>query len=540
MRKIYLYADEASREVLLNDLQKAIHIGGDFGYGNFGDVLQHINSLNATKQANRFVSVSVLSANAIGFADFPAWARQNYGADAIVFVADYPLILDNSSPRLEIVREIRNLTVVYLYGGGFLNNIWGDYVLGVVEYFLRLAPDAAYVVSGQQVTPPYQSRVVEHIKSFKPKLFGVRDEQSQQWLREAGFNPEFSFDDATEALLDLRASLPLRRGAGLLIHLNSSDYTANDASRRDLGYELQKLKSSRWGQDGTTLFQAFRDPRHEVCDARETIKKLDVAFPFADFRLIELVSLLYSGLQPHLSSPIVGDIGYSCSYHVALWLQLAGIPCWLRSTNPYYDQKSHALQVTQELEAFLADPHLADHRCNLERRKAWNEKLQAFMHQISVVQNFCRLTEDGDGPSPWVFFYKGKPTLQEKLNEAEKFGRWQQDRAETAERDLGIARSEIEELRGRIEALTGQLTEVGHEAHRQQDRAETAERDLGIARSEIEELRGRIEALTGQLTSILASRSWRLTRGLRVLGRLLRGEIDSVRYGLRRTIKRNR
>ena len=539
MNHIYLYADEASREVLLNDMQKVALIGSDFGYGNFGDVLQHVNSLNAAKQAKRFASVSIMAANAIGFADFPTWTRANYGADAIVFVADYPLILDGSSPCLELVGEIRNLAAIHLYGGGFLNSMWGDYVLGITEYFLRLAPEATYVVSGQQVTPPYQSRLVEHIKDFRPKLFGVRDELSQRWLREAGFNADFSFDDATEALLELTETLPLQRGVGLLMHVNASDYTSNDALTLGLGYEMQQLKASRWANNGITLFQAYRDPRHEVCDARETLKKLDVAFPFTDLRLIELASLVYGDHKTHVASPIVGEIGYSCSYHIALWLQLAGIPCWLRSSNPYYDQKSRALQVTQELDSFLKDPRLADHRSNLERRAEWNEKLHSFLFQIPDACNSFTFTDDGKGPPPWSFFYKGKPTLQEKLIEAEKSDRWQRDRAEAAERDLGVARSENSELHGRMEALTAQLTEVGDEAHQQRDRAEAAERDLGVARSENSELHGRMEALTAQLDVIRASRSWRLTRGLRVLGRLLRGEIAPVLDGLRLTFKRN-
>jgi hypothetical protein len=536
---IYLYADEASCEVLLNDLQKFVLIGGDTGNANFGDVLQAINSVNMAQQSKRFATVCVMVVHAVAFKEFPAWTRKNYGTDAIVFVADYPLILDDCSPCLKLVGEIRNLAAIHLYGGGFLNNMWGDYVLGITEYFLRLAPEATYLVSGQQVTPPYQSRVVEHIKDFKPKLFGVRDELSQRWLREAGFNVDFSFDDATEALLDLTKTLPLQRGTGLLMHVNASDYTSNDALSFGLGYELQRLKASRWANDGITLIQAFRDPRHEVCDARETLKKLDVAFPFTDLRLIELASMVYGGQNAHATSPIVGEIGYSCSYHVALWLQLAGIPCWLRSSNPFYDQKSRALQVTQELDSFLEDPRLADHGVNLERRAAWNEKLYSFMLQIPDACNSLTFADDGKGPAPWPFFYKGKPTLQEKLNEAEKSDRCQRDRAEAAERDLGVARIENGELHGRTETLTEQLTEVGNEAHRQRDRAEAAERDLGVARIENGELHGRIETLTTQLDVIHASRSWRLTRVLRVLGRLLRGEVAPVRDGLRRAFKRN-
>lgn len=579
MKNRYLYADRSSRDILLNDLQKIFLIGGDTGNTNFGDVLQAINSINSAKQVGRFATVCVMVAHAISFKEFPDSTRDNYGADAIVFVADYPLILDDNSPCLDLIGEIRNLAAIHLYGGGFLNNMWGDYVLGITEYFLQLAPEATYSASGQQVTHPYQSRVVEHIKEFKPKLFGVRDELGQRWLREAGFSADFSFDDATESLLDLTETLPLQRSTGLLMHLNASDYTTSIQRAVPLGNDLQKLKSSRWVRDGTTLIQAFRDPRDEVCDTRETIKKLDAAFPLFDLRLIELASLVYSGRPSNLIKPLVGDIGYSCSYHVALWLQLAGIPCWLRSSNSFYDQKSRSLQVTQDLDLFLSDPHLADHNTNLERRAAWNDKLKSFMLQIPEVFNICKLIDDGKGPAAWPFSYKGRPTLQEKVMEIEKSDRWQRERAERSEqnlsiargkmdqlerriealteqltdvgsqahrhlyraegseRDLGIVRAALEQLHARVTALTEQLTEVGDQAHRQRDRAESSERDLGIARAEIDQLHDRIGILTGHLASIHHSKSWRLTRGLRVLGRVFRGEFGLVRDGLRRALR---
>jgi hypothetical protein len=59
-----------------------------------------------------------------------------------------------------------------------------------------------------------------------------------------------------------------------------------------------------------------------------------------------------------------------------------------------------------------------------------------------------------------------------------------------------------------------------------------------MARAELVQLHGRVEALTGHIATIHASRSWRLTRGLRVLGRIFRGEIGLVRDGLRRAFKK--
>lgn len=101
------------------------------------------------------------------------------------------------------VQTIRGLSVIWMYGGGFLNSMWGESVLGVVEYFLDRFPDVTYCISGQQIAPPFQARVCEHTKRYKPKLFGVRDEASSRAMSETGYQPDFSFDDASEALLIL-------------------------------------------------------------------------------------------------------------------------------------------------------------------------------------------------------------------------------------------------------------------------------------------------------------------------------------------------
>ncbi len=539
MSNIYLYADESSLDVLANKQQKMVLIGGDFGYGNFGDVLQHMNAIRLVKETGRYSTISVMAANSIGFSNFPEWAKSAYGADAIIYVADYPLILSEHSPQLKPVGEIRNLAAVHLYGGGFLNNMWGDFVLSVASYFLRLTPGIGYFASGQQVTDPYQEKVIEHIKEFEPKLFGVRDEFSQKWLTDAGFKPQFSFDDASESLLELALRTPLRKGDGLLLHLNSSDYTAN----LSLLAELKTLATTAAGKHATIL-QAFRDTRQEVVDTFETIKRLDAQFPFYDARFLDLVGLIFGASGDADRQEITGQFGYSCSYHVALWLQLAGIPCWLRSSNSFYDQKSKALQVTQEFEAFIQNPKLADHGLNLERRASWRSQLSDAMTNLADANNLCSIPENPGGPAPWPFFFKGTPPLQERLAEAVRDIDWHRERAdnaaselaksealkdtltgqvdalstrldgldgevqlqcqraETAESELVEVRLENDILVGQIGALIAQTTEIGHEAHRQRARAEIAENGLFTAQSENGVLISKIEVLLAQITEI--------------------------------------
>ncbi len=532
-KQIYLYADEASQAILEDESDKIFFIGSDFGYGNFGDILQHMNSWSIAKKLQRFSAVSVMGGSAIGFKDFPAWARRAYGTDATIFVADYPLIFQDGDPALTLVRTIRNPSVVHLYGGGFLNDKWGDFVLGVTEYFLHALPGVAYFVSGQQITPPYQKRVLQHIRDFQPSIFGVRDGFSRQWLRQEGFLPEFSFDDATEALFSLSKKFNLQRSSGLLLHINTSDYTVDDLSINAISDDLSMLACRYAASDSVTLLQAFRDPRHEVKDSRESIKLIDSGFPFVDYRTLELAPLSYRCFDETLSGHLAGDIGCSSSYHVALWLQLSGIPCWLRSANPFYDQKSKALQVHQDLQSFLEQPSLADHSLNLERRAEWVERFSRHLRQApSVKKDFLFDVPPHDLQS-MRFYFKGLPTLEERnqwqigqtklletrLGEVEDIVQVQLQRADLAEAQERLVQEESRLLRERLEAMSAQLTETGHAVHEQRERAEAAEAQAWQIQEEGRILNERLEGLQGNYQQMLQSRSWRLTRPMRAITR---------------------
>ena len=547
MSSLYLYADSFSREILSNSDGKIIIIGGDFGYGNFGDILQHKSAVAAVKNNGEFRAISVFAANAISHVGFPEWTRECYSTDAVIFVAEYPLILSDSDPQLELITEIKNISGLHLYGGGFLNSMWGEFVLSVVEFFLNRAPEAAYFASGQQVSAPFHTRVLEHLRHYHPSIFGVRDESSLQLLGDSGFRADYSFDDATEELLNLTKEIGLRYSKGLCIHINSSDYTANVNLQHGLGRELNLIANSRFSKESVTLLQAFRDTRQEVFDSIETIKRLDYLYPFQTTNLVNLVGLISEpvGHSPHAS--ISGELGYSCSYHVALWLQLSGIPCWLRSANQFYDQKSRALQVTQGLEEFIREPKLADHRFNLERRDEWNQKFEAQLSNLVVRNNLSKFSSDRHGPAPWPFFYKGNPTLQEKLQQADTSLLFKSEELRNARAELEGANAEVEGLRKqletlftsireeskivaddknalaqlreensslqlRIEMLTAKLAEIEDSTNRDRRRAEDAEYQLARTSAENADLIASLHGFASQLTKVGDSAHWHRQR----------------------------
>ena len=576
MPDLYFYATPNCLDTLTNSQNKTLLIGSDFGYGNFGDILQHTSTVLHSKTKNEgCATISVMAANAIERIGYPEWLQQGYGVDAILFVSEQPLALDAASPALVQVREIHNVAALHLYGGGFLNHMWGDYILNVVSYFLRLAPEIEYFVSGQQITAPYHHRVLEHIKEFQPKAFAVRDDLSQTWLNDIGYSSDFSFDDATEALLSFTNSVQLEKGSGVLVHLNSSNYTADKPPEQDICNDLFLLRRSI-GFQKLTLCQAYRDPRHEVLDTTETIKKLGSLLPFHDARLLDLVGLIFSNQRSTSVQPIQAGIGYSCSYHVALWLQLAGIPCWLRSENSFYSQKSRALQVTQTFDEFISEPKLADHRLNLERRSAWLEQLGCLFQQIPRQKNILKFVYSDD-TSPIPFIFKGRSQQQfqapepsgiqelkssinslsnnvsliekqvtqkllvaesyftEQLHSAQEIAK--KENQENLEKQH-LLRNENQVLNDRLHSTLQQLTDIGQDAHKLQFRNHELEMLLKNAMNENAILNSRIETMSIQITDIgqevhksqiqseqsinlvtamQKSWSWRITRPLRTV-----------------------
>jgi len=487
--RLYLYADVASLSVLEGGGEKVFLVGGCFGNQNFGDILQLKNTAKFYRQLGRFNSVAVFNAYDIGDFQFPGFACQAFGVDAVVFVSSLPLSGLDVGAGLLPVRIVRHVEALHLYGGGFLNNMWGDSVFNITEHFLELLKPPTYVVSGQQITPPFESRVLQHIQAYQPILFSVRDGFSEKLLAGKGYKSEYSFDDATEALLQLTDKFSLKRAPGLLLHINSSDYTANVTSDQGLVSELKALAVSSDIHNKVTVFQAFADQRIEIVDTRESIKQLERFFPFTDYRFVEL-AFLACGLGTRPIEPFQGDFGYSCSYHFALWLQLSGIPCWLRVSNPYYWQKAAALQVKQDFVSYLRDPCLADHTSNLDQRQKWLMQLSHVISDAPSEHRVCEIVDSGNVSSPWRF--------------------------------KGNASSESREVPDQLAARVGEL---GTELQVERQRAERAE----LASLE---LANRLEQMQNDLTqarlhnqSLLQSSSWRLTGPLRFIARMLRNEV---------------
>lgn len=417
MSTMLFYADAESIEVLCSGRSKAVLLGSDFGYGNFGDVLQHIGAVSRLQETSALDLVSIFALEAISRFVGTDALRRTYKVDALMFVATEPLRADDLARLgLQQVLVVNNVAVIHLYGGGFLNEMWGDFSLDIAEQLLRQVPGATYVISGQQVAAGYSGRVAEHIAAYKPRLVGLRDRDSLRNVQEQGVVAEFSFDDAVEQLLSLSRLYQLRRGDGAFIHLNSSGYTGNDAALLEMTRHLSLVAGRVGGSALPVLFQAFQDGREQVVDSVETVKRLERAFPFAGVQAALLVEAILAPPERWEPRVLAGEFGYSCSYHVTMWLQLNGIPCWLRGSNSYYDQKRRSLGVEGSFESFLEALPLVDHGANLEARSRWLGKLDAVVD--SADSEGGNLSWEAVVPSARKFHFKGEPRLEVLLGDS--------------------------------------------------------------------------------------------------------------------------
>jgi len=490
MDKWYLYCDPDSKEILESSAPKAFLVGSDFGYGNFGDILQLKGTIRLHNSIGSFIPIPVFAVESISDQNFILYAKRVYGVSCILFVSQKPLDFSESGLYIEKALNFRAVELMHLYGGGFLNGKWGDYVLSLTEFLINSLKIPAYVISGQQVESIFSERVAKHIVTFSPLMVGVRDELSRQNLANNGIAASFSFDDAYEELKKLASGFDVDVSRGLLLHLNLSTYTGNDNQLSLLCDHLNKLTTTEAAKGGVTVINAFNDKRHFVVDTLSSIKELEKQFPFGDYRVLDGAFLAYCG-KPCNKKRISALMAYSCSYHVTLFMHLLGVPCWLNSNNDYYSQKCLALDIKQSFEEFLVNPVLPDYEWKVAARKRWLEGVvNCIQGLVSKRREITAILDYDPVGFSHKFVYKSNEIAS--IHDVE----WHKNNA----------------------------TKYWEEASHFKWRLALAEQDIACKEQEIASLKQAVEERDAQIAAVLSSRSWRLTKPLRVLRKLVMGD----------------
>lgn len=531
MDKWYLYCDADSKEVLESPTPKVFLVGSDFGYGNFGDILQLKGTIRLHHGIGSFTPVPVFAVEAISDPDFISYAKRVYGTSCILFVSQKALDFSETGICLEEPLTFRSVELMHLYGGGFLNEKWGDYVLSVTEFLISVLKIPTYVISGQQVDAIFSERAARHITAFKPLLVGVRDELSRQNLVSNGIDATYSFDDAYEELQEIAAGFDVDVTGGLLIHLNLSTYTGN-SRQPDLLYDhLDRLAATKAAKGGLTVINAFNDKRHFVIDTLSSIKEMEKRFPFDDYRVIDGCLLAYS--DNRYNKRLAVSMAYSCSYHVTMFMHLLGVPCWLNSNNNYYSQKCLALGIEQSFEEFLASPMLPSYERRLAARRSWLDKLVNCIQGLIPERREITPVFDFDAMAiSHKFAYKSNEVAS--IHDVE----WHQGNAtkywEEASHfkwKLGLVEQDITRKEQAIASLNRSVTESAEQIASLNQALAERDRQIASLNQSVVEREAQIAGLNqaigerdSQIATILSSLSWRITRPLRVLRKLIIGD----------------
>lgn len=381
MNDLFVYADRNAVERLRGDEPKVILIGSNAGHSNFGDVLQLKQTVEFHQGTTSLMPIPVFALDMVSGPRFIDFMQRHYGVETILFVSERAL--DVASLNMDLVGEIANVAAVHLYGGGFLNGMWGPYVLDIAEHFLRKVPGVAYAVSGQQIGAEIRDRLMTHINEFKPKHFGVRDFDSLELITGWGEKCTYSFDDAYEPLIKLASQIPANKGNRVIGHLNLSSYTSENFNERaDRVLNIFGRMRAALPCHQLTLVNAYNDKRFEVCDSLASVVRLENDFPYKRFEVLDLSMAAHSGVIDAPES-LAGQLGISCSYHITMLLHLAGIPCWLLSQNSFYEQKARALNGGGDFEVFMRNLQVPDYSRRIAARASWRETLAAFFQGSS-------------------------------------------------------------------------------------------------------------------------------------------------------------
>jgi len=347
-----LYADQRSLNLLAQSHATVFLIGGYDGNPNFGDILQLIGVLRILSpysppcltvavivELGRFESHQKIAS---------VWEEQLKHV-AVLFFADPPSDIPEGlilAPTLS-----QSFThILYLYGGGYVNQWWGprkgamvSAVATWIEDSRRETSNFRVLVTGIQASEWIVTES-NHLTAWlgRAPLLRCRDAQSVTTLRKIVGHVEIGPDDAMGPLLtDTLEQSPLStQGSPLRIglHLNVAYYSASD--RQDqfefLVACFRQISASR--QISIVPIVAYEGEEVRESDTFEAFVKLihDMGIK------IEAVLNLSLGT----SVPVLESLDniVCCSYHVAMASCLSGIPTGLIIRNAYYEQKLEGLQ----------------------------------------------------------------------------------------------------------------------------------------------------------------------------------------------------
>ncbi|NYJ96340.1 glycosyltransferase [Pseudoclavibacter caeni] len=387
------FTDRATRALLRSGRPITLLYTGSNGHSNFGDILQNKNVLgywDSRDDAQPVLLLPAFSGRAGRAARLRAWYTPNivFFAERSAAPAALRALADDSTVQLDESDLARADTpLLHVVGGGYLNRMWGDSHLSIIEEASRAWRTTRVVMSGLQIDRHGAAGLRRLIDDGLPAtMIGFRDRASLDVAREHGLGSlaRYTFDDLTEMLQDwsgarVPRALPAAHGVRYAVHMNSSGYAGGPAALSRWGDVLDHIAAQQ--PDEVILLHAYEDARVEVQDTLDTAAALGERFPFITFRVISIAKAALrstpgDGLPEELTALRGLTAGFSASYHTALMLTFLGVPAYLVNASDYFAQKAKLFQLPS-IDEFLNRPETAlpDLTAEIDARTTWIEDL---------------------------------------------------------------------------------------------------------------------------------------------------------------------
>lgn len=332
----HLAATHADRAKLAEASRVVVLVGSFDGSGNFGDILQTRAVIERIRRGSPSMLIAVVVE--ASYTERYPWVQQ--------FLNDVvTLRFSSRRPSVDLLESLPEQVLLYLSGGGFVNQAWGDRKLAQIVAVTTVVNASGGVLShriatGQQVSS-YDGlpRWVEWFETCD--LLTVRDPDSARTLRAAGLTT-VAEDRGDDAYGPVRAlDIELEEGC-VNVHINVESYTTPERDER-LAWLASALAELQIDGDLRCRFLvAFDDDRiSERAAVDEVINRLRADHSRLDMshQVISLPAVTASGNTLTLGAR--GTI--ACSYHVGLASLMCGVPTLLLADNPYYQQKMGGL-----------------------------------------------------------------------------------------------------------------------------------------------------------------------------------------------------
>jgi len=504
-----LFATPASVQAIERARALVVLVGGYDGSGNYGDIAQFDAALELVERLGPGVlALPVLERQYLaghrdlkeggGEADRPAlfFDPGNEGGyeDALLPVAA-PIDLAFGAS--------------YLYGGGYLNRLWGPRklaLLAAAEALLAAggAPPSCRLSSGLQVEPDWVAELAARGSSALSRLdlLGARDRGSQRALGAFGLTAPAveTGDDAIGLLARLPAAdaaVPDDGRLHLNLHFAEHEWVTERPHAVLDFYAGFLAELGRLAQRPLTVqpLIAYSDSR---VDERAGLERFVNACAAIGGEVTEPLVLRPTSLAAATTLLSQARLTLSCSYHVALTSLMLEVPAVLIGDNAYYEQKAAGLREDFGLPAAFTVATTADPAATAAAVAA---ALLGDELRRNLAAGSQRLRERRTGSEVELLGRLGgaaTSALAERVEGlAERLRRQAEQPAELQER-LAALQSEAEELRRLVDESPLE------------------------AELRVQEAVARAEAAEATVAAALGSRSWRMAAPLRRVGSLMR------------------